>query len=164
MSWATIRSALVTRLAAVTGIENVHGQIRYLNDSVDDTRFSNLFLDDNEGLHTWQFTRTNRVEVSCPDDSTKATVTHSVRLLGLLMLSDAGTGSTNSEDTFQALVDTLAEEFRDGFSDSARTLGGACITYSVPTFTVRHASYFNHYLAHEAEATFDVEELVTVGA
>lgn len=164
MSWATIRSALASRLAAVTGVDNVHGQIRYLNDSVDDTRFSDLFLDANGKLHTWQFTRTNRVEVSCPDNSSKASVTHSVRLLGLMMLEDTGAGNTNTEDTFQALVDTLADEFRDGFSDSARTLGGACITYSVPTFAIRHASYFNHYLAHEAEATFDVEELVTVGA
>ena len=161
MSWATIRSALVSRLTAIDGVENVHGQIRYLNDSVNDSRFANLFLFENK-LHTWQFTRENRTEESCPDDSTKAIVRHSVRLLGLLMLEDTGAGSTNSEDTFQALVDTLADEFRDGFSDGARTLGGACITYSVPAFSVRHASYFNAFLAHEAEATFEVEEVVTV--
>lgn len=162
MSWATIRDALASRLAAIDGVENVHGQLRYVGDSVDDSRFETLFKDDDHKIHTWQFTRINRTEESSPDDSTKAIVTHSVRLLGLLMLVDSGASSTNSEDAFQALVDTIADEFRDGFSDSARTLGGACQSYSIPSFSLRHAQYFNFFLCHEAEATFDVSEVVTV--
>lgn len=152
----------MTRLSAVTGVQNVHGQIRYLDDAVDDSVFGTLFKDSNGYLHTWQLTRTSRTEESCGDNSQKDIVRHSVRLLGLVQLVDDGSGTTNTEDTFNALVDTIADEFRDGFSDSNRTLGGACITYSLPSFQIRHAQYFNMFLAHEAEATFEVEELVTV--
>ena len=159
MSWAAIRGALVTRLGTITGIENVHGQIRYVDDNLEETIFKDLFVDTNNNVNTWMFSRTARAVEAVPDDSTKAKVLHTVTMQGSLSLVDAGTGSANTEDTFQGLIDALCDDLRTG----DRTLGGVANTHSLPqASTIGHAMFYRSVLCHDTTVTLTIEEIVSV--
>lgn len=155
MSWATVRAALKTRLEAVSGVENVHGQLRYDHDGLDEDKFEELFIGAGEVVNTWQFTRTTRTAQRSPDLSTVTKVQHAVTLRGNRSVVDPGTGTTNTEDGFQDTIDAICDNLDDG----DRTLGGVAITHSIPQAgQIGHAMFYNSVLCHDVSITFTVEE------
>lgn len=157
MSWSNIAAALTTRLQAVQGVGKAHGRLRYDSEGFEETAFKALFMA-NGSVNAWQITRTNRTALRSPDDSRVTKVTHTVSIRANLSLVDPGTGATNTEDTFQALLDAVCDNFDTG----DHTLGGVAITHSIPQAgQIGHAMFYGSILCHDATITMSVEENLT---
>lgn len=151
MSWSAIRTALKTRLEAVSGIGIVHPFRRYVKGNETSPDFQTLFFSGGK-LHAWQFYRTARRPQYSGSDDSRRVVHHDVVVEALLALCD----STTSEHTLQDLLDSVAANLETG----DHTLGGACKTHSLLTVaTIDHVAFFNTTCNH-ARATITFEDVV----
>lgn len=153
MSWAAIRSAIETRLGAVSGVENVHALQRHHVQGFNDPNFASLYLNDSDALNTWIFGRVSVEQTHCLDDDDTIYRHHLIRARGHFGLVDADT----TEHTFNATIDATIDDLNEG----DRTLGGACFSYSLPQVTnIQHVTFYD-VLAHDCTIEFTVEEHVS---
>lgn len=149
MAYSNIRSALNTRLSAITGVENAQSYHRLISRGVDDATFTSLFVADGV-LHAWRFTRTSVAQALCNghDSTVKRTHTIEIECYRSVVDDDA------SEHTFQDLIDTVLDDFGSG----DRTLGGVAETHDYPQVTRILAGMFYNVACHIATITMRVEE------
>lgn len=156
MSWTDISTELARRLSCIEGLGRVHGKIRYDDEGFDRDTFDSLFQVGGQ-LNVWQITRTGRTSTRSQDNSRISKVQHQVQIHGNLALKDPATGATNSEDTFQSLLDAVCDNLDQG----DRTLGGKAITLSTPQVSaITPAKFYGAVLSHDATIGFTVEENV----
>lgn len=156
MSWSGIASALKARIQAVVTAGKTHAMLRYDDGGFERATFAALFQEatGEEIVNAWQVTRTGRTATRSPDNSAVTKLQHSVSIRGNLSFVDGG-GATNTEATFQALVDAICLDLDQG----DRTLGGAAITHSIPQASpIGHAMFYNSALCHDVTITLTVEE------
>lgn len=158
MSWATIREALQTRLAAIDGVENVHDYLRYRKKGWQDSEFQDLFMvtvGGNPFPHCWMFSRVDVAYIQAPEPDNVVKVQHQILVGAKYGFSD----SDESEHAFNTLLDTVCADLING----DRTLGGVAITHSLPQVSdIQPAGFFKtKFLCHEATLQFAIEELLT---
>lgn len=154
MSWATVSSALQSRINTVcTGAPtpaNVQRFLRWTNDGPDGATFQNLFAAGGR-LASCQLTRTGRRTIRAKEDSRKR-VQHDVKAELTLALDDAD----SSELLHQALVDLVLGDLEDG----DRTLGGVAITHTeARAENIQVVTNAARVVVHSAELLFTVEEV-----
>lgn len=152
MAYSNVRAALSARLSAISGVENVQPYHRLVSTGVDDPSFRSLFVNGSNDLHAWRFTRTSVAQTLCSDHDDTVKRTHSIEIECYRGIVD----DSATENTFQDLLDTVLTNLNDG----DRTLGGVCITHSLPQVERVVAGSFYNVLCHIAVITLQVEENV----
>jgi hypothetical protein len=152
MSWATFKTALVSKVAAVEGTGRVYSYWPLSSDAPTHPSWQSLFL--HEGVFNfWSIQRTGYLEEISVDDETVTLVTHEVSITALRALKLGA----DAESAFQAALDAVSASFRTG----PRTLGGLVNTYSVPDFqSITEVSFQKTVSAYKAESSFLVEEIL----
>lgn len=155
MAWSSIVGALATRIDAVSGISNVYQRQVWTRAAAGTDAFTSLFCTGGV-LQTWMITRTQTSSEACQDDDNRYRLRHAVEITGFYALDDTeGGAGTPSETTFQGIVSAVESDLRTG----DRTLGGACVTHTLPTADVLHVT-FQGATCHLATFRFTVEEIV----
>lgn len=121
MSVDTIRSALKTKIEAVTGVgvvgnpnlgvANVHDFLRHIKG--DKSLFRSFFETTNKRIHSWQITRRSTSEISQNQNFTSLR-RHSFLVFGILGVQDEST----TEKTFQDIVERVSKAFRQASKQS----------------------------------------------
>lgn len=156
MSWATIRTALATRIDAVAGTGPVHAYWRWSDQGPEEAAWRTLFAS-GTAVNAWLITRVGmpRTVPATPSAALAARWLrrHDVEVSAFYSLDD----SAATESTFQDLLDAVEADLRTG----DRTLVGVAITHSLPEVSpIGHAS-LSSVLCHQATLKFTVEELLT---
>lgn len=152
MSYATIRTALATRLGAVSGGPSVvHSRIRWTNDNADGSVFQALFMGAGARLNFAQFTRKTRRSSRSPQDARRI-VRHDLEIYLSMALDDADT----SETLFQDMLEAIAVDLETG----DRTLGTVCKTHSDPEILDIGHEMRDQILCHGATIKITVEEVL----
>lgn len=149
MSYTGILEALVDRIQAVHSTAKVHGFYRWSTEAPGLSAPIALF---GAPLNTWMLTRTARTDEKAPSDDSRYRVQHTLQLWHYFAHNDAN----ESEATFQAAVDAVMDDLRDG----DRTLGGECLTLLPPVAPSLGLADFGGVLCHEASMVIVVEEVV----
>lgn len=149
MSYSGINAELVQRIEAAQPDSVVHGFYRWSNQPPGSTPATALF---GAPLNTWMLTRTARTDEKAPSDDSRYRVQHTLQLWHYFAHNDAN----ESEATFQAAVDAVMDDLRDG----DRTLGGECLTLLPPVAPSLGLADFGGVLCHEASMVIVVEEVV----
>ncbi len=151
MAYSSIRTALKTRLEAISGVQNVHHYLRHISRGVEDPAYAALFVNGASDVHAWRFTRTNCAQTVCADHDSTIKRTHTIEIEGYRGLIDASA----SENTFQDLVDTVLTALNGG----DKTLGGVA-EMGIPQLTRFQPVMFYNVLCHGATIRIDIEENV----
>lgn len=155
MSWTAIQSALSTRLAAVSGVENVQSYFVHSNDAWEDAAFQSAYTVDVSGelrVHVWRFTRRRMSRAQCEDDDSTQIHTHEVEIEGYISLENGGI----TENTIGVIGDAIIADLGDGDD----TLSGACFTMSQPqAIRIGQVSFYG-ILCNEYAITVSIEEHV----
>lgn len=155
MSWALIRAELGTRLASVSGVENVHQYRRHNNDGFDSTAFANLFTVAEGSLKRydgWMIEHKGMTEVQCLDDDATVKRTHRVEIFGFRSLVDG--------DATANIFSDLVEDVLNEFHTVPRTLNDTCLTHGLVQAGDIDTSLFYGQLCHTVTLTLEIEENV----
>lgn len=150
MSWSGIRSALKSRLEAVSGIGKVHAYTRYIKDGCEYAAFQDVYVSGGV-LNYWGITRTARRTEKTADNDTSYRRIHDVEITVYYAVAD---GSA-SENTFQDLLETVCNNLETG----DHTLGGACLTHSPPEARQIGHVMLADVLCHSAIVALQIEEV-----
>jgi len=150
MSYQAIRDALATRLETVVGVGTVHTYERYLTEQAEVAAFQAAFSK-NGVLNTWMIERRAVSSRQSAAADAKRIRRHTLRLEGFYSLKDAAA----SKLTFQDLIDAVCDDLETG----DRTLGGACLTHSLPSVDTIEETLFAGVLCHRTEIQIIVEEV-----
>lgn len=153
MSWATIRPALVAKVAEVPGVGKVHGHFPLSSDAPTHPDFQALFVH-NGVFNVWIIERTGYLEEVSPEDERVCLLTHEVSISAFRALKEGAA----AEAAFQSALDAVTATFRTG----QRTLGGVANTYSVPSFQdITEVTFQRSSIAcYKAVSSFLVEEIL----
>lgn len=148
MSWATIRTALATRLAAVGSVGVVHPYVRFSKLPPGSAEFATLFAESGH-LNYWAISRSEAEDIDIPADDSRVRDVHTVTILVFYALAD---GSA-TENTFQDALDAVRADLRSGDT----TFGGVCL--GCGNAAVRDIAHSELYgiLCHSAKIIFKVE-------
>jgi hypothetical protein len=152
VAYSNIRSALATRLDAITGVENVHSYHRHITKGTEDPAFLALYADSSNNLNAWSIVRTGCTQAQHTGLESDAVIkrTHSITITAYRSVVDASA----TENTLQDLVETVMSNFNSGDD----TLGGVALTHGLMQLTgFTHAMFYN-VLCHVATLTIQIEE------
>lgn len=151
MSYSGIRSALATRIAAVSGGPGVvHSRIRWSNENPDSSAFQTLFVSGGR-INFAQITRKGRKVIRSVEDSRRR-VQHEIEIVFVYGMEDADT----TETLFQDMLEAVALNLETG----DHTLGGACITHTEPEISDIGHEVRSDVLCHAATMRITVEEVL----
>lgn len=145
MSYSTISTQIKTLLDATTGIGQTYD---YMKLSHNDQTNKSLYVT-NEIFHVWFITRTDMP--SEPYKLKHVNRKHNFQLIGFYAIDD----SSESEKTFQALCDTICNEF-----DKDENINFVGTTHKIkPAFLENFEPVeFVNVLCHRAIITLEIEE------
>jgi len=125
MAFSSIRSALATRLtSALTAYDTTVHEYARLNFEMTGTdEFANLYVDASNRVNVVIIERMGFADMQVNEDSSVIR-RHVVHLNFCFSHSDTNA----SENTFNTLLETAEADLQTG----DRTLGGSCLTYSLP--------------------------------
>lgn len=147
MGLAEIRTEIKTILESVEGIGKVHDYERH---TVDWKTFISLFTDTDNRINGWTITRSQVREAQ--HASLGANIrTHNFRIRGYFGLKD----STQSEKTFQGLIDTVCSAFR-----TKETLNGTSLKAGPPSVGTISRRHFSGILVHTCDITLEAQEYI----
>ena len=155
MSYAGIRGALATRVAAVTGIEasNVFQRYKWSLDATTSQDFIDDFVDSNSFVNFVIISRSEQ-EDSQPIEDNLSLRRHSMEIHLFYSLFEA----EDSEHTFQDLIEGIASDLESG----NRELGGAAFCYSLSVASIDELAGIGNRgdTVHHAEITTSVYEVI----
>ena len=150
MSYAAIRQALASKLAAVSKVGKAHAFVRYTKASTDSDEWKTLFVENNR-VNVWQITRVGFSDVQDPGDDTRVIRTHQVEVYAFISQRDASL----SENYHQDALDEVATALQV----SPRNLGGACHVHGLAEVAnISRVMFYETILCHEATIRLTVEE------
>ena len=145
MSLSTVRTQMKTMLESVSGIGEVYDYKRYSNDL---TTYKNLFVEGSK-VTTWEIIRdTFSMNVHGGSGGVEDR-THNFIIRGFYSLND----KLASEKTFQDLVDTVIEVFRDD-----PTLSGVANIVNMPVEGSFSMEKLGNVLCHKVEINISISE------
>ena len=147
MGLTEIRTEIKNILQSVEGIGKVHDYQRH---TVDWKTFLSLFTDANNRVNGWTITRSQVRETQHASRGVNIRH-HQFRIKGYFGLKD----STESEKTFQGLIDAACAAFR-----SKETLNGSSLKSGPPLVGMISRRHFSGILVHTCEITLEVQEYV----
>lgn len=147
MGLAEIRTEIKNILQSVDGMGKVH---EYERHTVDWKTFLSLFTDANHLVNGWTITRSQVQETEHASFGVNIR-THDFRIRGYFGLKD----STQSEKTFQDLIDAVCSAFR-----SRETLNGSSLKAGPPSVGIISRRHFSGILVHTCDITLEVQEYI----
>lgn len=154
MSWATIRTALKTRLESISSVGTVNEYEKFLTDNPESAAFLSAFVEGGK-LNTWWIGRSRREASNLVGSDSKVSRQYSVSIFGVFVFSGDGSSAT----AFDAVVDAICDNLEAG----DRTLGGACLSHSLPEAdSFRIAEYQEQVIVHAVRIGFKIKEIATI--
>lgn len=145
MSLSTIRAKIKTKLEALSGIENVYDYKRF---SRDWATYKELFIKDSK-VNTWEIEHPHEERKVNAGDHGVEHVRHSFIIRGFYSLED----SLETDKTFQDLVETVCEDFRDD-----PTLGAVAEIVHMPITVDYTIGRLGDVVCHIAEIHIDITQ------
>lgn len=150
MSLSAIRTQIKNVLESVSGMGQVY---EYLRHAVDESTFKTLFISNNK-LNTWLITR-EAVRDKAVSAAPSYIRTHDFKIFGFYGLKDTDA----TENTFQALVDTVLEDLRVALEPPS-VLSNTALNATPPQVRPINHKQYSRRLTHACEITFTVDEYI----
>lgn len=150
MAWASIVSAMATRVTAAAPAFKVHGRLRWTNENSNEANWQTLFKNSSGKMAVAQITCTGRIAKWGIGQSARK-IHYTAEIECRYAIED----SAGSEAIFLAAVDAIAENLRTG----DRTLGGVAVAMSPPTAPVISHEVFAGVACHTARIQTTIEQV-----
>lgn len=153
MSYQSIRTALKTRLEAITEIGYVYDRYKFTLAATQSETYKSLFVDDDNRVNFVIISR-DRGGDEQPDEDNLRIRRHTMKIMYYYSLAE----NDSTEHTFHDNVDLILADLESG----DRTLGGACYTISLPQALLDEAAAIGKRAdsVHVANITLLVDEIV----
>jgi hypothetical protein len=150
VSLGSIRTQIKTTLEGVSGIGQVYEYLRHV---ANENMFKTLFIKSNK-LNAWLITR-EAVQDNAISTAPSYIRTHNFKIFGFYGLKDTDA----TENTFQALVDTVLDDLRIALEPPS-VLSGAALNATLPQARAINHKQYSKRLTHACEITFTVDEYI----
>lgn len=157
MSYSTIRTAIKTRMDAISGLGPGYTYERYPSDiNPESDTFATQFQESG-ALNLYWIDRRSFNDKQPQADDNRRLRRHDVQVKVFQKLVDSATLADASGPAFQDLLETIANNIATG----DRTWGSAALTTSLPRVSAISLTRFMGVLCHTATLEFTIEEVLS---